>query len=94
VEYGDARRRNVVLIDYASAPLREASTPARAMRVFCRQSLNSNSKSDVWNIEALKASNEFAKYTSGDARLFIWYNGMREACNNVPKIITRLKTKE
>jgi hypothetical protein len=92
VEYGDARCRNVVLIDYASAPLRETSTPARAMRVFCRKLLDS--KPDVSNIEALKASNRFAKYTSGNSRLFIWYNGMREACNNVPKIVTKLKTKE
>jgi hypothetical protein len=94
--YSEARRRNVVVIDYASGGLPETSTAARAKRVF-RYDANYQtwlaSHSDGRRIEELKAAQKFEVCTNQERRLSLWYNGMREACDNAQKVVAELKSK-
>jgi hypothetical protein len=94
--YSEARRRNVVVIDYASGGLRETSTAARAMRVFrCDANYQTwlASHSDGQRIEELKAAQKFEVCTNQERHLSLWYNGMREACDNAQKVVAELKSK-
>lgn len=93
--YSDARRRNVVVIDRASGKLNETSSVARAVRVFKYDGYQTwlNSHSDGHRVEKLKEAKEFEARNNQEHPLSIWYNGMREACENAHKIIARLKCK-
>jgi hypothetical protein len=91
--YTDAQCRNVVVIDYAKGGLLETSAAARAMRVFgydANYQTWLSSHSDGLKIEELKAT---LKFDSNKAQhLSLWYNGMREACDNAQKIVAELKS--
>jgi SIR2-like domain len=93
VDYSDARKRRIVVIDYANGKIDEASTAARAMRIFAYDAQYDTwlaSHSDGQRMSTLKAAKEFERCPEEGHRLSLWYGGMLEACKNGEKIVAEL----
>jgi hypothetical protein len=99
--YRDHRQRPVVLVDYAADNAMSASAahwddPPRsiviAMEVLMTdaRSMCALSHSAPSNVEELKKLRAFDLSNDPKKPLAIWYNGMREACRNPDKLLTKL----
>jgi hypothetical protein len=93
--YNDARKRRVVVVDYASGKVDESSTAARAMSIFgCGAGYQDwlASHSAGCRVNELKAALEFDHCMSEGCGVSLWYGGMLDACNNAERIVAELTT--
>ena len=100
--FRDARRRPVVVIDFANDDAMTAGGVEMSDRhqTASRVSglLRTNQRSMTWlghvapdTVAALKAAQEFEISSDPDTPLAIWYNGMLAACDNADKVLARLR---
>ena len=98
-DYRDARNRPVVVIDYASDTAFSArgsneferTSVRRAMSIFRNRSgqMSCNGNDSPPTVGPIKEAKIF-EYSTDNGPISFWYNGMLEACRNLPKVMAAL----